>query len=127
MTTFSDSITAAIRAFADREDMTFDDAADRLVGYGLNAVNEHDRFLESLKPRPYRVEYSAPGIDSDGEPTLTDYTEMFAVPTLDRAREDLCRIVDADEDARAAIMAAPLGHVFAIGSHYCRITKTATE
>jgi hypothetical protein len=127
MTTFSDDTTASIRSYADREGMTFDDAADRLVGYGLNAVNEHERFLESLKPRPYRVEYSESRTDSEGEAVLTDYTELAALPSLDDARRSLCGITTPDEDTRAAVMAAPIGHVIAIGGSYYRITKTATE
>jgi hypothetical protein len=127
MTTFSETITADIRAYAEREGTTFDDAVATLVRYGLSAVYEHERFLDSLKPKPYRIEYCAPDTDDDGEPALTDYTERLAVATLDDARKALCDIVDADEDTRAAVMGAPIGHVLAIGGRYYRITKTAAE
>jgi hypothetical protein len=124
MTTFSDTTTASIRAYAHREGITFDEAADCLVGYGLNAVNEHERLLESLKPRPYRIESCKAYTDDDGEPALTDYTELFAAATLDTARKDLCKFVEADSDTAAEIAAAPIGHVLSIGGSYFRITKT---
>jgi hypothetical protein len=127
MTTFTSHTTTAIRNYADREGITFDEAADRLVGYGLNAVNEHERILESLKPRPYRIESCKTYTDDDGEPALTDYTELFAAVTLDAARMYLCKFVEADADTAAAIAAAPIGHVLAISGSYYRITKTAAE
>jgi hypothetical protein len=127
MTTLPDSTTAAIRAFAVREGITPDEAAARLIGYGLSAMSEHERLIESLKPRPYRIECCEARSDDDGEPTLTDYAEIGAHSTLDGARADLCTLADAGEDARAAISSAPIGHVLAIGGSYYRITKTATE
>jgi hypothetical protein len=125
MTTFSDDMMDAIRAYADREGITTDKAADLLLGYGLNAVAKHDRYLESLKPRPYHVESCETRVDGDGETALTEYSEIVSLPTLDEARTALCGIATPDADTKAVIMSAPLGHVFAIGGEYYRITKTA--
>jgi hypothetical protein len=125
MTTFSERRDAAIRSYAVREGIPFDTAVERLVGYGLNAVAEHDRYLESLKPRPYRIESSRTYTDADGETALADYVEIDALPAIEDAREVLCGIVDADEAAKAAIEAAPLGHALALGGEYYRITKSS--
>lgn len=125
MTVTSESIEAAVRAFAEREHLTVADAAERLIGYGLDAVAENDRYLESLKPTPYRVAYCEAATDADGDTTLTDYVEVFALPTLEDAKKALCGIVEADADTKAAIEAAPLGHAVAIGGDYYRITKSS--
>lgn len=125
MTTFSERIESGIRAFADREGITFDTAAERLVGYGLSAIDDHDRILESLKPRPYRVESCEAYVDDEGETALTDYVEIDASATIDGARKALCALVRADADTEAAIEAAPLGHTLAIGDDYYRIIKSS--
>ena len=125
MTVYPEELEPAVAAFAQRENLTMAEAAGRLIGYGLNDVAENDRYLESLKPTPYRVESCEAKTDADGETFLTDYVEIVALPTLEDARKSLCGIVEADTDTKAAIEAAPLGHAVAIGGDYYRITKSS--
>ncbi|MEU5156731.1 hypothetical protein [Glycomyces sp. NPDC021274] len=125
MTAYPEELEPAIAAFAERENLTIKEAAGRLIGYGLNDVAANDRYLESLKPTPYRVESCEATTDADGEMTLTDYVEIVALPTLEDARTALCGIVDADEGTKTAIANAPLGHAIAIGGDYYRIIKSS--
>lgn len=125
MTAIPEHLEPAISAFAEREHFTLAEAVERLISYGLNDVAENDRYLESLKPCPYRVESCETYIDADGETALTDYVEIVALPTLADARKALCGIVDAGADTKATIEAAPLSHVLAIRGDYYRITKTS--
>ena len=124
MTAYPEELEPAVAAFAERENLTIKEAAGRLIGYGLNDVAENDRFLESLKPTPYRVESCEATTDEGGERVLTDYVEIVALPTLEDARTALCGIVDADADARVVIAEAPLGHTLALGGIYYRIIKS---
>lgn len=124
MTVIPEELEPAVAAFAERENLTMSEAAGRLIGYGLNDVAENDRYLESLKPRPYRIESCETYTDADGETALTDYVEIDASATLDGARRSLCVLVHADADIEAAIASAPLGHALAIGGGYYRITKS---
>jgi hypothetical protein len=125
MTVIPEELEPAVAAFAERENLTMSEAAGRLIGYGLNDVAENDRYLESLKPRPYRIESCETYTDADGETALTDYVEIDALSTLDDARSALAVIVGADADTLAAIEAAPLGHAIAIKGDYYRITKSS--
>ena len=126
MTTIPEHLTEAIHEFAGREGITPDAAAERLIGYGLNAVVEHDRLLESLRPSPYHVESCETYTDRDGETALTDYVEIAALPTIADARTALCGVLaPVDEDTRSVIETAPLGHAVAVGDSYYRITKSS--
>jgi prevent-host-death family protein len=125
MTAIPESLEPAVSSFAERENITMEEAAGRLIRYGLNDVAENDRFLESLDPLPYRVESCESYVDNEGETALTDYVESVALPTLPAARKALCGIVEADADAKASIENAPLGHALALKGSYYRITKSS--
>jgi hypothetical protein len=131
MTSIPESLEAAVRAFADREHLTLDEAVERLIGYGLNDVAENDRYLESLKPHNYRVEEGTPMTDADGDPVLSEWAYMFAATTLDRARDELIEFATeefdgpARDEAERAVRITPLGEAVRIGGRCWRITKAS--
>lgn len=131
MTVIPESLEPAVSAFAERENVTVEEAVERLIGYGLNAVAENDRLNESLKPHHYRVEEGTSIADADGDPVLSEWAYMFSSTTMDRARDELLEHAadgfdgSARDEAVRAVRAAALGEVVRIGGTFWRITKTS--